>query len=387
MLGQTTTEKEIRFKSNINKDKFVVTLRGRINKYFKDNNLTIYATPAMWFTAAFGFSVWGTLYYLIISNAITPFGNIAILGAFTLLGFINIFIAFNVSHDALHNAYHKKAWVNKLLGYSFDFIGGNSYLFGKIHTTHHMFSNIHGIDPQMESHGLLRNTPHERFQGKHRIQFIYIIMIYALAQLHWIILKDFKWMFFEKHIGNEKNIKHPMSEILKLLFWKALYYSLNLVFPLMLLTTVPWWIVVLGFVSIHILPGLTFALIFQANHIFEGTTYPVPNDDGDIENCFAIHTLETTLDFARQRPLATWLMGGINIHVIHHMFPGYCHIHSPHLAKILESTCKEFGLKYREVPTFLKAISIHMKMIKKLSDPEAAVAQYDEGNKLAMATD
>ena len=384
MLQQTTTDKEIRFKSTPNKDKFVETLRGRINQYFKDNKTTPYANGFMWFTAFFGFTAWAIVYYLIISNTITPYGPIALIGAFTLLGYINIFIAFNVSHDALHNAYSRKAWINKLLSYSFDFIGGNSYLFGKIHTTHHMFSNIHGIDPQMESHGLLRNTPHERFQGKHRLQFIYVILIYALAQLHWIVIKDFKWMFFEKHIGNEKNIKHPPIEIFKLIFWKALYYTLNLVIPLLVLTTFPWWIVVLGFVAIHILPGLTFALIFQSNHVFEGTTYPVPNDEGDIENCFAIHTLETTLDFARKNKLATWLMGGINVHVIHHMFPGYCHIHSASLAKILIKTCKDFDLKYMEAPTFGKAVSIHIKMLKHLSNPEAKVASYNEHNHQAM---
>ena len=388
MLDQTTTAKVIQFKSSPRKDQFVETLHRRIDKYFKDNNITPYANGAMWFKTFVAITSWLAVYALIISDSLSIFATSGVywtllIIAFTLLGFVNIFIAFNISHDALHSAFSKKAWINKVLGYSFNFIGGNCYLFAKIHTTHHLFSNIHGIDPQMESHGVLRNTPHEPFKAKHRFQFAYFMFVYALGQIHWAVVKDFKWMFAEDHIGNEKNIVHPFSEILILIFSKAVYFGLTLGLPLLLISA-PWWIIIIGFLSIHILPGLTFALIFQANHVFEGATYPLPGKDGNIENCFALHTLETTLDFARKNPLACWLMGNINVHVIHHMFPGYCHIHSGKLTEILIETCKEFGLEYMEVPTFRRAVGNHFRMLRHLSHPTAAVPQYKANNAMAM---
>ena len=381
MFGSTTGSQVIKFKGSKEKNDFAKVLVKKFQQYFKENNITPYATPAMWakaFTALFS---WVLVYALIMSDVLSnlPGGwyYAALIAAFTLLGFVNIFIAFAISHDAAHGAFSKKKWVNKILGLTFNFTGGNIYLLTKIHSTHHLFANIHGIDPQMESHGLLRNTPYEKYLGKHKYQHIYVVLIYALAYLHWVVIKDFKWMFFEKHIGNEKNIKHPLKEYFILVFFKILYFTLNLVLPLMFLSA-PVWVIVTGFIMIHILPGMTFALIFQANHVFEGTNYPVPNDSGQIDNNYAIHTLETTLDFARKNKLATFLMGGINVHVVHHMFPQYCHIHNNALTEILIETCNEYGLKYNEVPTLTEAIKIHFSMLKRLSRPDAKVPAYDQ---------
>ncbi|MCI5058799.1 MAG: fatty acid desaturase, partial [Flavobacteriales bacterium] len=176
---------------------------------------------------------------------------------------------------------------------------------------------------------------------------------------------------------------HPAREIAILLIFKAIYYTLNFVLPFVLLSA-PWWVVLMGVLSINILSGYTFALIFQANHIFEGTHFPIPDDEGNIENNYAIHTLETTMDFARNNPIACWLMGCINVHVIHHMFPKHCHVHSRKLTEILIETCNEYGIRYNELPTFRDAAQYHYAMIKKLSKPDTKVPAYEEQNILAL---
>ena len=387
MFEQTTNEKIIRFKSNSDKDKFVSTLQKRISAYFKENNITPYANAEMWIKAILALSSWAIVYTVIMSDVLsqlTPWAYYtSLIAAFTLLGFCNIFIAFGISHDAAHGTFSKKKWVNSLMGLSFNFVGGNIYLLTKVHTTHHLFANIHGIDPQMESHGFLRNTPHEKYLSKHRFQHVYIFFIYAISYIHWVLIKDFKWMFVEKHIGNEKNIKHPLKEKIILVVFKALYLTLNPVLPLLFLGA-PVWVIIVGFLMTHILPGMVFSLIFQSSHVFDGATYPIPDEEGNVENNYAVHTLETTLDFARNNTLATYLMGGINVHVMHHMFPTYCHVHNRTLTKILIQTCEEFGLTYKEVPSFSAAVKRHVKMIKKLSHKDAKVAAYDVSNKRAM---
>ena len=381
MFGSTTGNQVIRFKGNKSKNDFAKALVKKFQQYFKEKNLTPYATPAMWVKAFTALSSWALVYSLIMSDVLSSLPNgwyyFSLIAAFTLLGFTNIFIAFAISHDAAHGAFSKKKWVNKIMGLTFNFVGGNIYLLTKIHSTHHLFANIHGIDPQMESHGLLRNTPYEKYLNKHKYQHIYVVFIYALAYLHWVVIKDFKWMFFENHIGNEKNIKHPASEYFVLVFFKILYFALNLTLPLVFLAA-PIWVIITGFIMIHVFPGMAFALIFQANHVFEGTNYPVPNNEGQIANNYAIHTLETTLDFARKNKLATYLMGGINVHAVHHMFPQYCHVHNNALTEILIEACDEYGLKYNEVPTFTKAVRIHFSMLKRLSAPGAEVPAYDQ---------
>jgi len=160
-----------------------------------------------------------------------------------------------------------------------------------------------------------------------------------------------------------------------LIFSKLFYFGYAIILPLFILQ-VPFWVVLLGFVVMHIPSSLTFALIFQVTHVYEGTHFPLPDDGGNIENNYALHVLETTADFSRNRPIGTWLMGGINLHVIHHLFPTICHIHYKPLTEIVKQTAEEYGLEYYEQPSFLAAINYHLKMLYHLSKEDAEVSQY-----------
>jgi linoleoyl-CoA desaturase len=345
-----------------------------VARYFRENNISKYGNREMHIKTAVGFLSWIGLYALIMSNALSHNVWLLWLG-FTLLGYVNIFLAFNVGHDACHNAYSSKMWVNKLFSYAMNFIGANSYLFRMMHNVHHQYVNIHGTDVTLETHGLFRFTPDEPHKPIHRFQHIYTPLIYSLAAIHWAFIKDFKWMFAEAHIGNAKDIRHPLKEYVILFVSKFVHFGLHLILPLIFLD-VAWWVVVVGYFCIHFLPGLTFALIFQVTHVYEGTHYPQPDEEGNIENNYAIHVLETTADFARSSRLATWLMGGINIHVIHHILPGICHVHYLPLTEVLIEVAEKHGLTYQENKTFWQALVKHMRMLYLLSKPDAQVPRY-----------
>jgi len=381
MLKKTTTSKRVRFRSNPRKDEFMKVLRQRVMAYFKDNNISQYANGEMYRKTVFAAVMWIGTYALIMSDILSG-SAILLIAAFTLLGFVNVFIAFNIMHDACHDAYSADRKINKIMGYSMNFIGGNQYLFRKMHGAHHGFVNIYGIDVTLESHGAFRFTPEEPWLPKHKYQHFYTYGIYALAMLHWVLVKDFKWFFGELHIGNQKNIKHPKKEVYIMLAWKALYYTLSLVLPLIFLSA-PVWVILVGFLMIHLLPGLYFALIFQCTHVYDGTTYPLPDEEGNIENNYAIHVLETTADFSRKSKIGSWLMGGINIHVIHHIFPNICHVHYPAITEILKDVAEEFELEYQENKTFWTAMVKHYKMLKHLSKPDATVPRIGKSAQYA----
>jgi linoleoyl-CoA desaturase len=182
-------------------------------------------------------------------------------------------------------------------------------------------------------------------------------------------------MFSELHIGNRKNIKHKPVEYITLFVSKLFYFVVTLAIPLMVLSVPAWWIIT-AWVVIHILPSLAFALLFQCTHVYTGTHYPLPDENGDIENNYYIHVLETTADFSTENWFTTWLTGGINIHVVHHLFPHINHGHYIPVTRIIKQTAKEFGLQYQENPGFIPALKLHMKMLKKLSKKNAVVPQY-----------
>lgn len=372
MLNKTTMDKRVRFKSTPKKSEFIKVLRQRVDAYFEDNNISPHANGEMIFKTIFAIVAWIGTYILLMSVPLNTFGVFMV---FLLLGFVNIFIAFNIMHDATHDAYSSKQWVNDMLGYSMNFIGGNQYLFRRMHGAHHGYVNIHGIDVTLETHGLFRFTPDEPYLPHHKWQHFYTPILYSLAMLQWVTAKDFKWFFVEANIGNLKKISHPFREYVILFISKTVYYGLTLVLPMIFLPFA-WWVVLLAWINMHILPGLTFALIFQVTHIYEGTHFPHPDKDGNIDNNYALHVLETTADFSRKKPLGTWLMGGINIHVIHHIFPKVCHVHYPQLTQILKETADDFGIDYYENPNFWVALKKHMWMLKHLSKPDATVPEY-----------
>ena len=112
--------------------------------------------------------------------------------------------------------------------------------------------------------------------------------------------------------------------------------------------------------------GLVLSTIFQVAHIVEDTKHPVPNENGDIENAWAIHQLRTTANFANSNRFLTWYVGGLNFQVEHHLFPKICHVHYRKVSKIVKETAEEFGIPYIAQPTFLGAIKSHLRLLKEL---------------------
>ncbi len=108
------------------------------------------------------------------------------------------------------------------------------------------------------------------------------------------------------------------------------------------------------------------SIVFQMAHIVEGAEQPGLNKEGNIENEWAIHELQTTVNFSRNSRILAWYIGGLNFQIEHHLFPNICHVHYKKISPIVEQTAKDFGLEYNSKPTFIDAIVSHTKMLKAL---------------------
>jgi linoleoyl-CoA desaturase len=87
---------------------------------------------------------------------------------------------------------------------------------------------------------------------------------------------------------------------------------------------------------------------------------------------WAIHQLQTTVNFARGNRVLGWLIGGLNFQVEHHLFPRISHVHYPLVARVVEATCREFGVPYLEHRTFGAGIASHYRWLRQLGRPVAA---------------
>jgi linoleoyl-CoA desaturase len=114
------------------------------------------------------------------------------------------------------------------------------------------------------------------------------------------------------------------------------------------------------------------SVVFQLAHCVEEAEFPLPQPEtGRIENAWAIHQAETTVDFARRSRVVAWLLGGLNFQIEHHLFPRVCHVNYPAISKLVETTCREFGVRYAEHDSFRIGLASHFRWLRRMGMPEA----------------
>jgi len=200
----------------------------------------------------------------------------------------------------------------------------------------------------------------------HKYQHLYAWFFYGLMTFVWIVIKDYYRLTKYYKEGLLKKQKSSLrKEWIALIVTKVAYFSYTFVIPMVLLP-VSFWQVLVGFVIMHYVAGFILAIIFQPAHVIEGTEYPLPDDQNNLENNWAIHQLHTTTNFGHKEKLFSWYVGGLNYQVEHHLFPNICHVHYREIAKIVQQTTKEFGLPYKSKDTFFQAVQAHAQQLKML---------------------
>ncbi|MFV0339536.1 MAG: fatty acid desaturase family protein [Parachlamydiaceae bacterium] len=315
----------------------------------------------MWIKTALIFALYFFSYAMIISNA---YSGLALLGWYFLLGFSMGLVGFNFCHDVIHGAFFASPKLNRIFSYVFDFNGESSYIWRVSHNLlHHTYTNIPGHDEDINKMIIMRFSPTDDHYAFHRYQHLYALPLYAFTSFNWALFSDYRWF-----VGEMKKGTIPKREVALFFLFKALNLFAFLFLPMMVLSA-PIWQVMLGFLFMHFGGGLTIALIFQLAHLVEGVEFPIPNEAGKIQKCWAEHELRTTSDFATDSPLLTHLIGALNFQVEHHLFTHVCHVHYPAIRPILVQTAQEFGIPYHEHKTFTGAIVSHFKTLKRLGNP------------------
>jgi linoleoyl-CoA desaturase len=350
----------LKFK-NSSKSLFLATTRMRVDQYFQEGNISRHANGYMWFKTAFFLTGFALLYTLIISNM---FNIWAMLLFSAGLGVFSAFVGFNICHDAIHGAFSSDKRINKIFSSVFNLVGANPYVWNITHNiVHHTYTNIPGHDEDIEvAPGLIRLSEEEPVNKLQRYQHWYALPLYGLASLSWVFRKDYK-KFFQAKVG-EHELNHPKIEYFNLFFYKAIYYGLFMALPLIFID-ISWPQFLLGFLVLHMAQGFTMGLIFQLAHVVEGTDFPFPNEEGNIDEAWAEHQMRTTANFAGSNKVAAFFLGGLNRQIEHHLFPKVCHIHYAEIGAIIKATALEHNIPYNESPTFLAALRSHFRMLRK----------------------
>ncbi|MCF6131042.1 fatty acid desaturase family protein [Flavobacterium wongokense] len=350
--------------------KFFRTLNSRVNNYFKENNIKKTGNWKLHFKTIVMFAIFLTPYFFLLAMDM-PFWVYLLLNIVIGVGMAGV--GMNVMHDGNHGSYSSKSWLNKFMGGSIYILAGNVYNWQVQHNVlHHTYTNIHGHDEDLEAGRIMRFTKQAEWRRFHKFQHYYSIFLYGLLTFNWAITTDFLQMkrYLKRNLSYGE-FKKPVIRWTTLVITKIIYFSIWIVAPL--IVGVEWWKVVLGFLVMHYTAGVILSVVFQLAHVVEDIAYPEPNDEGEIENTWAIHQLFTTANFAPKNWLVNYYTGGLNHQVEHHLFPNISHIHYDKISKIVKETAHEFELPYMEFKTMREAVVSHFRHLKELGqNPQVA---------------
>ncbi|MBN8837741.1 MAG: acyl-CoA desaturase [Sphingobacteriia bacterium] len=348
-----------KFPSSINS--LHLELRKRVQQYFDDNNISITGNINLFSKAILLVTAFLAIYIHLL--LFTPVWYWAVLECVILGGLIAA-IGFNVMHDGSHGSFSKRKWQNKLAAYSVNMLGANHFMWNMKHNMiHHSFTNVDGVDDDIEVGFLMRMAPTQKRYKLHKFQHLYFWVLYMMLYVFWIFFSDYH-KYFTQRIGEVPLKKMTTKD--HIAFWAIKVYH-GFVFIVLPILLVGWLYWLVGFLIFTLVAGFILSIVFQLAHTVEHTEFPVASlDENKLPDEFAAHQLKTTANFATKNKLISWLVGGLNFQIEHHLFPKISHVHYPAISEIVRNVCKEYKLQYIEYPTMRKAIGAHVRFLRQM---------------------
>jgi fatty acid desaturase (delta-4 desaturase) len=256
-----------------------------------------------------------------------------------LLGFLMAMIGLCIQHDANHGAVSRRETINRLWGYTQDWIGGSSLLWKHHHVLlHHAYTNVIEHDPDITT-DILRLHKDIRYKAHHSWQKIYIWFLFLFLPLNWHFaeLRDLWKMNHMSHrISSFASDEQRIAIILRIAFYIR-FYALPLY-------RYPSFDTLLHIGISLAVGGIYLGLNFIISHNFEGvnnnnaTTATATADD------WAISQVESSSTVGGR--VLGFFHGGLNYQIEHHLFPRISHVHYYKIKPIVQDWCKKNNIKY-----------------------------------------
>ncbi|HVY74348.1 MAG TPA: fatty acid desaturase, partial [Puia sp.] len=177
---------------------FHTDLKKRINAYFEQagksmtGNLNLYVKAVILGLAFLALYI--HLVFFLQNGLLAIFECI-------LFGVVISAIGFNIMHDGSHGSFSKRKWINMLAAFSLNILGGNSFIWNSKHNiVHHSYTNVAGVDDDIDIQPWMRMNASQKRYKLHRYQHFYFWFLYSLLYILWIFLLDYD-KYFKSKVG------------------------------------------------------------------------------------------------------------------------------------------------------------------------------------------
>lgn len=321
-----------------------------------------FATPGLWAKAAFYLGIVAASYGWLLAG---PPSFAATLLAFAIFNLAALLLVLNVAHDAAHDALTPSRTLNRIVTEAaFTLLGIDGYLWRMRHArSHHLFPNVNGCDADIDHNPFLRLSPNHPWYRRHRWQHLYALPVYMLVHLHSIFVQDTIYVR-QKAIANLRDIRHSPQRLAGFIALKLFYFALVLGLPVAC-SILPWSAVVLAYVLATAVTSLVFVLLLIGTHFADGNAFPEPDEKGYIASSYVEHVFASSLDWSPTSRLATFLIGGLNSHVAHHLFPRISHAHYRTISRAIERLARQHGITYHRT-NLVGMLAAHFRHLRRM---------------------
>jgi linoleoyl-CoA desaturase len=250
------------------------------------------------------------------------------------------------------------------MAFTLDMVGGSSYVwFYKHNVLHHTYTNVAGLDDDIEKHPWARLSPHQPRTRWSRFQHLYMWILYGLIYFKWAFLDDFRFLIEGKIAGNPIP-RPPARKLAALIFGKVFFFSWVFVVPMLFH---PWWAVLAFYAVVSFIGSVIMSIVFQLAHCVGEADFPQPTEGTrSMAKEWAAHQVESSVDFSRHNRFLGWYLGGLNFQIEHHLFPHISHVHYPNISRIVEETAQKHSVRYFAHDTLFKALKSHARWLQRV---------------------
>lgn len=266
-------------------------------------------------------------------------------------------------HDGTHFALSKFPWVNKVLSRLGSFHMGSWAWYHQHVIGHHGFTNVLDKDPDLrafegeapESIYGHRLSPFAEYFPMYRRWLKSLLITMPFSCLQPSIKQDTN-VWIHKSYDSTVPVTHEPPA------WRTLLHMMTRVVMWGFLFVVPFFLFSpLKAMFFSFYPSLGYGVQYyvfsQISHINEECFHPIISRD------WAVHQIQTSLDWGVYHPFWKYLSIALNLQTIHHLFPQVDSSHHMQLRPIIQRLAKKYNIKLNYAPTLWDALVVHFKHI------------------------
>ncbi|MDR2875199.1 MAG: fatty acid desaturase [Methylobacillus sp.] len=323
---------------------FAAELRGAARAWLDARHDHQYAnvTTMLKVAAMAGVAV---LFYLAALSATRGYAYIGLYAGFAVTA---VLLAANSLHDASHGAFFRSRGLNAAMMRVTAVALGIEPAYWQVRHVryHHPNANIEHIDLDTAANRFLRQTPFQPWFPQFRFQHLYWPVIAGLSMPYIGLVYDWSDRFGLTPLARDRVLR-GFGGWLRFIASKLAHFFLCLALPLWLVApSVGYGAVIGGYVLGQLLASCLLVTLILGTHWADTQFYDI-SDGAPLPHTREEHAFLTCCDWEASPRIMGGLLGGLNLHLTHHLFPHFHHRHYPALAKIVGQVAARHGLPYR----------------------------------------